>query len=93
MEIISLCIGSKIKSGGHAFSFNSSSTPGVQISLARFRNIRYDAGQGTVTLGVGLTWDQVYELLEPLSVNVVGGRFVGVGMCNVEATSKQCETV
>lgn len=49
--------------------------------MARFRNVTYDAVHSTVTIGVGLTWDQVYEQLEPLGVMVVGGRVNGVGMC------------
>ena len=47
--------------------------------MAQFSNVTYDAEQGTVTLGVALTWDQVYEHLEPLGVMVVGGRISGVG--------------
>ena len=47
--------------------------------MAKFNNISYNAEQNTVTLGVGLTWDQVYDALDPLGVNVVGGRVIGVG--------------
>ncbi|KAL5514286.1 hypothetical protein ACEPAG_2374 [Sanghuangporus baumii] len=69
-----------VKSGGHAYNLNASSTPGVQISMAQFTNVSYDAERGTVILGVALTWDQVYEQLEPLGVMVVGGRINGVGV-------------
>ncbi|KAL5476865.1 hypothetical protein ACEPAI_3051 [Sanghuangporus weigelae] len=69
-----------VKSGGHAYNLNASSTPGVQISMAQFTNVSYDAERGTVTLGVALTWDQVYGQLEPLGVMVVGGRINGVGV-------------
>ncbi|KAL5476868.1 hypothetical protein ACEPAI_3054 [Sanghuangporus weigelae] len=69
-----------VKSGGHAYNLGQSSTPGVQISLARFTNISYDAERGTVTIGMGLTWAQVYEYLEPLGVMVVGGRINSVGV-------------
>ncbi|KAL5514287.1 hypothetical protein ACEPAG_2375 [Sanghuangporus baumii] len=69
-----------VKSGGHAYNLNSSSTPGVQVSMARFNNVSYNAKQGTVTIGFGLTWDQVYERLEPLGIMVVGGRITGVGV-------------
>ena len=69
----------QVKSGGHAFAQNFSSTPGVQISLSKFTNVTFDAQQNTVTIGVALTWDQVYEQLEPYNVTVAGGRIVGVG--------------
>ena len=69
----------QVKSGGHAFAQNFSSTPGVQISLSKFTNVTFDAQQNTVTIGVALTWDQVYEKLEPYNVTVAGGRIVGVG--------------
>lgn len=69
----------KVKSGGHAYNLDQSSTPGVQISMAKFSNLSYDAEQQTVTLGVGMTWEKVYELLEPLGVMVVGGRINPVG--------------
>lgn len=69
-----------VKSGGHAYNLNQSSTSGVQISMARFNNVSYDAEQQMVSLGVALTWDQVYEQLEPLGVMVVGGRINGVGV-------------
>ncbi|KAL5476864.1 hypothetical protein ACEPAI_3050 [Sanghuangporus weigelae] len=69
-----------VKSGGHAYNLNSSSTPGVQVSMARFNDVSYNAKQGTVTIGFGLTWDQVYERLEPLGIMVVGGRITGVGV-------------
>ncbi|KAH8109499.1 FAD-binding domain-containing protein [Phellopilus nigrolimitatus] len=69
-----------VKSGGHAYNFGHSSTPGVQISLSRLNDLVYDEAQGTVTIGMGLTWDQVYERLEPLGVMVAGGRINGVGV-------------
>ena len=47
--------------------------------MARFSSLEFDAESGTVTMGTGLTWDQVYSRLEPLGVMVVGGRVIGVG--------------
>ncbi|KAL5500910.1 hypothetical protein ACEPAH_9297 [Sanghuangporus vaninii] len=69
-----------IKSGGHALSIGHSSTTGVQISMTKFDGLEYDPESGTVTIGSGLTWDQVYRRLEPLGVMVTGGRVVGVGV-------------
>ncbi|ESK88810.1 putative fad dependent oxidoreductase [Moniliophthora roreri MCA 2997] len=69
-----------IKSGGHGVARGFSSTPGVQISLSRFNDIAYDATASKVKIGAGLTWDQVYTLLEPFNVKVMGGRVPGVGV-------------
>ena len=57
-----------------------SSTPGVEIAMTRFNETIVDLTSGTVEVGAGLTWDQVYVALEPTGVNVVGGRIPGVGV-------------
>ncbi|KAL5512399.1 hypothetical protein ACEPAG_3391 [Sanghuangporus baumii] len=69
-----------IKSGGHAYNIGHSSTTGVQISMTKFDGLEYDPESSTVTIGSGLTWDQVYRRLDPLGVMVTGGRFDGVGV-------------
>lgn len=48
--------------------------------MARFNETIYDASKGTVTVGSGLKWDDVYNALAPHSVNVVGGRIQGIGV-------------
>jgi hypothetical protein len=48
--------------------------------MTRFNDIKVDYKSGTVELGAGLTWDQVYTALEPTGVNVVGARIPGVGV-------------
>ena len=48
--------------------------------MSRFKDVTYDADAGTAEVGAGLIWDDVYEALEPYSVNVVGGRVPGVGV-------------
>ena len=47
--------------------------------MSGFNNIVYDEESGTVEIGVGLTWDQVYERLEPMGIMVAGGRIPGIG--------------
>ncbi|KAJ7057517.1 FAD dependent oxidoreductase [Mycena amicta] len=69
-----------VKGGGHAANPGFSSTPGVHISMTRFSDVVYDSASGTVRVGAGLIWDDVYAALEPLGVNVVGGRVSGVGV-------------
>jgi FAD/FMN-containing dehydrogenase len=72
-----------VKSGGHAINLGFSSTEGVHISMARFRKIVTHEDSGTVDIGAGLTWTEVYEYLVPKGLNVVGGRLDGVGVAGV----------
>ncbi|KIJ32518.1 hypothetical protein M422DRAFT_184408 [Sphaerobolus stellatus SS14] len=69
-----------VKGGGHAFNSGFSSTDGVMISLAQFKEIDYSPTSSTVTVGAGNIWDDVYAKLAPLGVTVVGSRVPGVGM-------------
>lgn len=70
----------QVKGGGHASNADFSSTPGVQISMTRFNQVTYSASAGTVEIGTGLIWDDVYGALEQYNVNIVGGRVSGVGV-------------
>ncbi|KAH9990421.1 FAD-binding domain-containing protein [Russula vinacea] len=72
-----------VKGGGHATNPGFSSTTGVQISMSRFNETKLSLTSGTVEVGAGLTWDQVYEVLEPTGVNVVGGRVSGIGVAGL----------
>ncbi|KAF8486365.1 FAD dependent oxidoreductase [Russula ochroleuca] len=69
-----------VKGGGHSMNPGFSSTTGVQITMSRFNETRVNSASGTVDVGAGLTWDQVYATLESTGVNVVGGRIPGVGV-------------
>ncbi|KAI0260011.1 FAD-binding domain-containing protein [Gloeopeniophorella convolvens] len=70
-----------VKSGGHSSNPGFSSTRGVMISMAKFNKISFNSkSPGEVEVGVGLTWDDIYERLDPEGVNVVGGRVPGVGI-------------
>jgi hypothetical protein len=62
-----------------------SSTPGVHISLARFKSVHYNAAQQLVTIGAGQTWDQVYAILDPL--NVTGKSEMWGGMKDISLTT------
>jgi FAD/FMN-containing dehydrogenase len=72
-----------VKGGGHATNPRFSSTRGVQIAMSRFNETKFESASGTVGVGAGLTWDQVYEVLEPTGVNVVGGRLSGIGVAGL----------
>ncbi|KAJ7017545.1 FAD-binding domain-containing protein [Mycena alexandri] len=69
-----------VKSGGHATNPGYSSTTGVQIAMTRFNAVKYDKKSGTVAIGAGQIWDDVYAKLEPLGVVAPGGRVPGVGV-------------
>jgi FAD/FMN-containing dehydrogenase len=72
-----------VKGGGHTTNPKFSSTSGVQIALSRFNETKVNVASGTVEVGPGLTWDQVYAALEPAGLNVVGGRVPGVGVAGL----------
>ena len=70
----------QVQGAGHATNRGFSSTEGVHISTQGFTSVEYNDAKKTVTFGAGLTWDKVYEALEPHGVNVAGGRAPGVGV-------------
>jgi len=45
---------------------------------------------GTVEVGPGLTWDQVYLALDGTGVNVIGGRVPGVGVAGSTLGGGKC---
>jgi hypothetical protein len=51
--------------------------------MTRFNHTKVDPTSGTVEVGAGLTWGQVYAALEPTGVNVVGGRIPDVGVAGL----------
>ena len=79
-----------VKGGGHSTNPGFSSTSGVEIALSRFNSTKVNAYDGTVEVGPGLTWDQVYETLGPTGVTVVGGRIPGVGVAGLTLGGGRC---
>ncbi|KAK7032206.1 hypothetical protein VNI00_013380 [Paramarasmius palmivorus] len=69
-----------VKGGGHTANPGFSSTTGVHIAMSRFSEVTYNEESNTAVVGTGLVWDDVYNVLEPLGIVVVGGRFTGVGV-------------
>jgi FAD/FMN-containing dehydrogenase len=51
--------------------------------MSRFNETKVNSAVGTVEVGPGLTWDQVYVALDPTGVNVIGGRIPGVGVAGL----------
>ncbi|KAH9924781.1 uncharacterized protein B0H18DRAFT_1104924 [Fomitopsis serialis] len=62
-----------VKGGGHAMNPGFSSTTGVQISMARFDQVRFDSSSNTLAVGAGCLWDEVYRKVSDYGRNVVGG--------------------
>jgi hypothetical protein len=58
--------------------------------MTRFNETKVNSEAGTVELGPGLTWDQVYVALGPSGVNVLGGRVPGVGVAGLTLGGGQC---
>jgi FAD/FMN-containing dehydrogenase len=67
-----------------------SSTKGVQISMTRFNETIVHPMCGTVEVGAGLTWDQVYNALDGTGVIVLGGRLSGVGVAGLTLGGGRC---
>ena len=67
-----------------------SSTTGVQISMTRFNETKVNSTSGTVEVGAGLTWDQVYDALDHTGVIVIGGREKGVGVAGLTLGGGEC---
>jgi FAD/FMN-containing dehydrogenase len=72
-----------VKSGGHNMNPGFSSTNGVEIVMTRFNETKVNSTYGTVEIGAGLTWGQVYEALESTGVNVVGASAPNVGVAGL----------
>ena len=62
-----------IKGGEHSYNPGFSSTTGILIAMARFREITDHANNETVNLGAGLLWINVYQALDPFNVRYKTG--------------------
>lgn len=51
--------------------------------MVRFANIQYHASNGSVDVGAGILWNQLYSALEPFNVTAVGGRIPGIGVAGL----------
>jgi hypothetical protein len=58
--------------------------------MSRFNETKVNSISGTVEVGAGLTWGQVYATLESTGVNVVGGRVAGVGVAGLTLGGGEC---
>ena len=58
--------------------------------MARFNDIVVDEQLGTVDIGAGLTWTDVYAYLTPKNFGVVGGRLNGIGVAGLTLGGGKC---
>ncbi|KAF5009172.1 hypothetical protein FDECE_4616 [Fusarium decemcellulare] len=76
------CCKFAIRSGGHTPGANQNNIDGgVTIDLSYLNQVTPDTGCEIVSVGPGNRWEDVYKVLDPLNMTVVGGRSrtVGVG--------------
>ncbi|KAI1087034.1 putative oxidoreductase [Rostrohypoxylon terebratum] len=70
-----------IRSGGHTmFAGAANIDEGVTIDLQGLNSIQVSNDNSTVSVGPGVTWDEIYKTLDPLGLSVAGGRAAGVGV-------------
>ncbi|KIK51148.1 hypothetical protein GYMLUDRAFT_50717 [Collybiopsis luxurians FD-317 M1] len=71
-----------VRSGGHmAWKGASNIGPeGVTIDLQHLNHVVLSEDKKTVSVGPGCTWHDVYTVLQPHGLAVVGGRSSGVGV-------------
>ncbi|MCJ1314669.1 hypothetical protein MMC25_008351 [Agyrium rufum] len=70
-----------IRSGGHtAFAGSANINAGVTLDLRSLAQISVSSDGTRATIGPGATWGQVYQVLEPMNLTVVGGRVLTVGV-------------
>ena len=58
--------------------------------MSRFKETNVNSMSGTVEVGAGLIWDEVYAILGPAGVSVVGGRIPGVGVAGLTLGGGEC---
>lgn len=70
-----------IRSGGHATLASAASEEnGVTIDLRGLDSLEVSKDRSSVSVGVGLSWANVYRVLDPLNLSVAGGRSGNVGV-------------
>jgi FAD/FMN-containing dehydrogenase len=69
-----------LKSGGHnAIPGWSDTNGGVLLDTSVINDVTYDATTSSVRIGAGCKWMDVYSVLDPLQLTVMGGRDNTVG--------------
>lgn len=70
-----------VRGGGHSpFAGSANVDAGITIDLRNLNTIEVNETRGTVSIGGGAIWGQVYEKLDPLGLSVLGGHVYDVGV-------------
>jgi FAD/FMN-containing dehydrogenase len=70
-----------VRSGGHtSWAGGSSIQDGILINLANLNMVSLNSDRTVAKVGAGNNWYDVYKVLDPLGISVVGGREAGVGV-------------
>lgn len=70
-----------VSSGQHHSNIGFSSTAGgLQIDMRQFKDLKLSEDKSYIDVGPGLTWYEVYRILDGTGVQVVGGRTQSVGV-------------
>ncbi|KAN0089830.1 FAD-binding domain containing protein [Hyaloscypha variabilis] len=70
-----------VKSGGHGmFSGASNIDGGLTIDLLELNEVIISADQTQTSVGSGNRWVDVYDVLEPKGLSVIGGRVADIGV-------------
>lgn len=70
-----------VKSGGHCrFAGGSNAHQGITIDLHYMNSVEVSEDKLTTSVGPGARWGEVYKILEPMGLIVVGGRDSNVGV-------------
>lgn len=70
-----------VKSGGHAaFTGASNINGGVTIDLLNMNTVAVSTDKKQVSYGAGARWIEVYNVLVPQGLGVVGGRVADIGV-------------
>lgn len=70
-----------IRSGGHTpFAGAANIENGVTIDLRAMNVVKLSADHNVTSAGGGSVWNDIYEMLQPLNLTVVGGRVAGLGV-------------
>lgn len=69
-----------IRGGGHTpFAAAANIASGITIDMRGIKTISVNAAKTVTSVGGGAIWSDIYALLDPMGLSVVGGRVAGIG--------------
>ena len=73
------------------FAGASNAIGGITIDLKYLNSVQLSEDQATASIGPGNRWREVYKVLEPEGLTVVGGRVSDVGVGGYILGGKFCD--